>query len=137
MSLGIGAAIGVGGRKVVCISGDGGFFLNLTKLWTAAKERADAVLIVMNDRGYGVIRHIQDSLYEGRRYFHDIQGPNFEELAKVAGVAYGKVSKASELGDKVAAAIAIDGPALVEVDMEAIGPYPPYFQPPPFTRKEK
>lgn len=136
LPLGIGAAIGGGGRKVVCISGDGGFFLNLTELWTAAQERVDAVFIVMNDRGYGVIRHIQDSLYEGRRYFHDIQGPNFEDLAKVAGVAYGKVGKASEFGDKVAAAIAADGPALVEVDMEAIGPYPPYFQPPPFTRKE-
>jgi acetolactate synthase-1/2/3 large subunit len=137
MSLGIGAAIGSGGRKVVCISGDGGFFLNLTELWTAAQERADAVFIVMNDRGYGVIRHIQDSLYEGRRYFHDIKGPNFEELAKVAGIPYGKVSKASELGDKVATAIAIDGPALVEVDMEAIGDYPPYFKPPPFAQKEK
>jgi uncharacterized protein (DUF427 family) len=41
------------------------------------------------------------------------------------------------VGDRVAEALAHAGPALVEVDMEAIGPYPPYFRPPPYAEKEK
>jgi len=136
MQLGIGAAIGGGGRKVVCMCGDGGFFLNVTELWTAAQENVDVCFLVMNDKGYGVIRHIQDELYGGRRYFHDLQGPNLEELARVAGLHYGKVSAVSELGDRVGEALAVGGPSLVEVDMDAIGPYPPYFKPPPYAQKK-
>jgi acetolactate synthase-1/2/3 large subunit len=136
MQLGIGAALGGGGRKVVCMCGDGGFFLNVTELWTAVQEQADICFLVMNDKGYGVIRHIQDELYGGRRYFHDLKGPSLEELARVAGLRYGKVSKTSDLGDRVAEALTGTGPSLVEVDMDAIGPYPPYFKPPPYAQKK-
>lgn len=136
MQLGIGAAIGGGGRKVACMCGDGGFFLNLAELWTAVQEQADICFLVMNDKGYGVIRHIQDELYGGRRFFHDLKGPSLEELARVAGLRYGKVTKAAELGDRVAKALAETGPSLVEVDMQAIGPYPPYFKPPPYAQKK-
>jgi acetolactate synthase-1/2/3 large subunit len=136
MQLGIGAAIGGGGRKVVCMCGDGGFFLNLAELWTAVQEKADICFLVMNDGGYGVIRHIQDELYGGRRFFHDLKGPSLEDLARVAGLNYGKVSATSELGDRVAEALGIGGPSLVEVDMAAIGPYPPYFKPPPYAQKK-
>jgi acetolactate synthase-1/2/3 large subunit len=136
LQLGIGAALGGGGRKVVCMCGDGGFFLNVTELWTAVQEQADICFLVMNDKGYGVIRHIQDELYGGRRYFHDLKGPSLQELARVAGLRYGKVAKASELGDRVAEALAGTGPSLVEVDMDAIGPYPPYFKPPPYAQKK-
>lgn len=136
MQLGIGAALGGGGRKVVCMCGDGGFFLNMTELWTAVQENADVCFIVMNDGGYGVIRHIQDELYGGRRYFHDLRGPDFEDLARVAGLHYGKVTSTGELGEQVARALGIGGPSLIEVDMQAIGPYPPYFKPPPYAQKQ-
>ena len=136
MQLGIGAALGSGGRKVVCMCGDGGFFLNVTELWTAAQENADVCFLVMNDKGYGVIRHIQDELYGGRRFFHDLKGPSLEELARVAGLHYGKVTSTAELGNRVTEALGIGGPSLVEVDMDAIGPYPPYFKPPPYAQKK-
>ena len=136
MQLGIGAALGGGGRKVVCMCGDGGFFLNMTELWTAAQENVDVCFIVMNDGGYGVIRHIQDELYGGRRFFHDLRGPNFEDLARVAGIHYGKVSSTDDLGERVSEALGIGGPSLIEVDMQAIGPYPPYFKPPPYAQKD-
>lgn len=136
MQLGIGAAIGGGGRKVVCMCGDGGFFLNMTELWTAVQENADVCFLVMNDKGYGVIRHIQDELYGGRRFFHDLKTPNLEALAKVAGLHYGKVQSTAELGEEVTKALGLGGPSLVEVDMDAIGPYPPYFKPPPYAQKK-
>jgi len=136
MQLGIGAALGGGGRKVVCMCGDGGFFLNMTELWTAVQENADVCFLVMNDKGYGVIRHIQDELYGGRRYFHDLKTPNLEELARVAGLHYGKVASTEALGEEVTKALGIGGPSLVEVDMDAIGSYPPYFKPPPYAQKK-
>lgn len=134
LHLGIGAALGANGRKTVMMTGDGGFFLNVTELWTAVQENADMVMLVMNDRGYGVIKHIQDSLYGGRRFFGDLLAPDLQQLAALAGIPSWKVSSAETFGSTMAEAIAHRGPSLVEVDMTAIGAFPPYF---PYDRKQK
>ncbi len=127
LHLGIGAAMAAGDRKTVMMSGDGGFFLNVTELWTAVQENADMVMIVMNDRGYGVIKHIQDALYGGRRFYGDLLSPELEGLAGLAGIPFFRVSHAEHFGATVAQAIAHRGPSLVEVDMTAIGAFPPYY----------
>ena len=127
LQLGIGAAIGAGGRKVVVMTGDGGFFFNMTELWTAVQERANVVVIVMNDRGYGVIRHMQDAMCEGRYSYGDLLGPDLLKLGALAGIPAWRVSAPGDFGDAVAKAIAVDGPCLIDVDMTAIGSAPPYF----------
>ncbi|MCW3475315.1 thiamine pyrophosphate-binding protein [Limobrevibacterium gyesilva] len=132
LQLGIGAALGANGRKTVVMTGDGGFFLNMTELWTAVQENTDMVVIVMNDRGYGVIKHIQDALYGGRRFYGDLLAPDLQQLAALAGIPSFKVGQADAFGATVAQALATRGPSLVEVDMTAIGEHPPYF---PYDRK--
>ena len=127
LQLGIGAAIGAGARKVVVLTGDGGFFFNMTELWTAVQEKASVVVIVMNDRGYGVIRHMQDAMCEGRFRYGDLQGPDLLRLAELAGIPAWRVSAPGEFGPAVAQALAAEGPCLVEVDMTAIGAAPAYF----------
>jgi len=82
--------------------------------------------MVMNDRGYGVIKHIQGALQDGRMFFGDLQGPDFQQLAAVAGLPGFKVSSIAELGGVVERAVATPGPSLIEVDMAAIGAFPPY-----------
>lgn len=134
LSMGIGAALGAGGRKTLCISGDGGFAMNLGELWTAADERADVVFLVMNDRGFGVIKHIQDSLYGGRHHFADPTPPDFRRLAEGSGMPYAVVQSVAALESALGEALAHPGPALVEVDMAAIGPYPRYYAPPPYAK---
>ncbi len=136
LPLAIGAALGGGGRKTVAMTGDGGFWLSLAELWTLAQERAPAVVVVMNDGGYGVIKQIQDRMYGGRRHYADMPGPDIEGLARLAGLPWFKVSRADEFGATVARALEIGGPALVEADMAAIGPFPPYFVPPPYVAAE-
>lgn len=127
LSLGIGAALSNGGRKTVVMTGDGGFSLNMSELWTAVQERADMVIIIMNDYGYGVIKAIQDAWYGGRKFYGDLMGPNFEQLAALANVPFWKVTKSDEFGSTVAQAIAHTGPTIVEVDMGAIGAHPTYY----------
>src|SRR3546814_10875639 len=60
------------------------------------------MFLVMNDKGYGVIKHIQDALQGGRNYYADFQNPALEDVAKLAGMSYAKVGRAEELGDVVA-----------------------------------
>jgi acetolactate synthase-1/2/3 large subunit len=128
LHLGIGAALAAAPRKTVVMTGDGGFFLNMTELWTAVQERPDLTIIVMNDRGYGVIKHIQDALYGGRHYYGDLSGPDLQQLAALAGIPSWKVQQADAFGPTVAKALEIGGPNLVEVDMNAIGPFPRFIR---------
>ncbi|MSO76598.1 MAG: thiamine pyrophosphate-binding protein [Alphaproteobacteria bacterium] len=137
LHLGIGASLAAKGRKVVAMCGDGGFFLNISEIWTAVQEKADICFIVMNDKGYGVIKHIQDALYGGRHFFGDLHSPPLEKLTGISGIAFERVAKAEEFGSAVQRAVAVKGPSLVEVDMNAIGEFPRYFQPPPYAQKAK
>jgi acetolactate synthase-1/2/3 large subunit len=90
------------------------------------------VVIVMNDRGYGVIKRIQDSLQDGRRFYADLLGPDLGRLADVAGIPFFKVTRGDAFGATVAKALAVTGPSMVEVDMHEVGELPPYF---PFNRR--
>ncbi len=127
LCLGIGAAAAAGDRKTVVMTGDGGFFLNVGELWTAVQESLDMVVIVMNDRGYGVIKRIQDATAGGRRYYADLQGPDISKLAALSDIPYFRVARADAFGDTVAKAIAIKGLTMVEVDMNAVGEFPAYY----------
>ena len=129
LCLGIGAAAAAmqNGHKTVMMSGDGGFYLNMGELWTAVQEDLDMVVLVMNDLGYGVIKRIQDHTAQGRRYYADLQGPALEKVAALSDIPYFKVERAEDFGAAMAKAIAIKGLALVEVDMTAVGEFPPYY----------
>jgi acetolactate synthase-1/2/3 large subunit len=134
LPMAVGAALAARGRKVVALCGDGGLMLNLGELATAVQERADLVLLVMNDRGYGVIRNIQDALYDGRRYFADLHTPDLEVLARGFGVAYRRIADLDAAADLLRAAVAAPGPTIVEIDMTAIGPFASAFAGPPVRK---
>ncbi len=125
LCLAIGATIG-SGRKALCMTGDGGFMLNLGELWTVVQEDLDLTILVMNDAGYGVIRHIQDATGAGRRH-ETLMLPDLSDLAQAAGLPFRRVSTPETFGTTLGEAVASKGPSLVEVDMVAIGPHPPYF----------
>ena len=130
MQMAIGASFANSGRKVLAMCGDGGFFLNVSEIWTAVQERCDVVFMVMNDGGYGVIRKIQDADYERRRFYDDLLIPDLGEFAGVAGLPFWRGRTVEEVGAALEEAFAIDGPALVEVDMNALGPFPTAALPP-------
>ena len=118
------------------MSGDGGFAVNLAELWTAMDEGVDAVFMIMNDHGYGVIKHIQTSLYGGRHYFADPSAPDYRGRAALCGMPFFHSDTVAGVGPALEAALAVDGPAMVEVDMSAIGAYPTYYKPPPYADKD-
>lgn len=128
LPFGIGGAVaGTGVRKTVVLTGDGGFALNMTELWTVVHEKLDVAIIVMNDSGYGVIKQIQDAMYGGRHYFTDPALPPLEDIAAIASIPFWKVDKATGLGAALRQALALAGPAMIEVDVAAIGAIPPYY----------
>ncbi|WP_440531784.1 thiamine pyrophosphate-binding protein [Variovorax sp. YR566] len=135
MPMAIGAAIGAAetasGRKTFCLAGDGGFILNLGELATAVQEQADMVIVLMNDKGYGVIKNIQDAQYGGRRCYADLHTPDYALLCKSLSLPHARVQRMDELKAKLGEALAKKGPFLLEIDMLSIGDFKSAFAGPP------
>ena len=131
LPMAIGAAAASPHRKVICLVGDGGLQLGLGELATLVQEKADVLVIVMNDRGYGVIRNIWDAHYGGRRAYADLHTPQFGLLAQSMGLGYHCVKDRAEFQPVLRAAFAQRGPVLLEVDMVEVGTYATAFAGPP------
>ncbi len=131
LAMAIGASCAAPGSKTVALIGDGGLAVNLGELASLVQERADIVILLMNDNGYGVIRNIQDAHYGGRRNYVDLVTPDFAQLAGALGLAHSRVDSIADFGAAFDAALAREGPGLIEIDMAAIGPFAEPFAGPP------
>jgi len=134
LAMAVGAALGGGGRKTVALVGDGGLQLGLGELATAAESRADMVLLLMNDGGYGVIRNMQDNDYGGRRCYADLKAPDFGLLAEALGIPHRRIREMGAFAPAFAEALGATGLFILEFDMAAIGPFGARaggFPPPP------
>jgi acetolactate synthase-1/2/3 large subunit len=131
LAMGIGTAIantvhGLG-RKTVVLVGDGGFMLNLGELACAVQEKADVLILLMNDASYGVIRNIQDDIYGSRHCYVDLLNPEFAGLCASLKVPHFRLSEPGQTADLLAQALRVQGPVLIEVDMKAWGPFAAKF----------
>ena len=135
MPMAIGAAIGAAvtgsGRKTFCLAGDGGFILNLGELACMVQEEAPMVIVLMNDKSYGVIKNIQDVQYGGRRCYADLHTPDYALLCKSIALPHARVSRLEDLKGQLDEALAARGPFLLEIDMLSIGGFKSTFAGPP------
>ncbi|HVW50006.1 MAG TPA: thiamine pyrophosphate-dependent enzyme [Trinickia sp.] len=110
----LGAAVGANGRRVVSITGDGGFGWNMQELATARRYNLPVTLIVFNDGHYGNVRSIQKREF-GAEVAVDLTNPNFRLLAQAFGIAFTQVGSPEALGRAVKESIQHDGPVMIEV----------------------
>jgi acetolactate synthase-1/2/3 large subunit len=130
LAMGIGAAL-AGAGKAITLVGDGGAQLMIGELATAMEEQAPMVIILMNDRGYGVIRNIQDAQYGGRHVYSNILTPIFSLICEAIGLPHRRLASTADFAEALDAAIAAPGPQMIELDMIAIGPFAESFAGPP------
>ncbi len=131
LAMGIGTAIADSshqlGRKTVVLAGDGGFMLNVGELACAVQERADLVVLLMNDSRYGVIKNIQDDIYGGRHCYVELHTPDFAQFCASLKVAHLHLRVPQQAQSVLTQACAVRGPVVVEVDMQAWGPFAAKF----------
>ena len=63
----IGAKIGNREKEVVCITGDGGFQMNIQEMATAAVQETPVIICLLNNQYLGMVRQMQQLFY-GKRY---------------------------------------------------------------------
>ncbi len=112
-AMGAWAAVG-DERKVISISGDGGFGQYMAEFTTAVKYNMNITHVLLNNSELGKISKEQrDGAWDV--WQTGLHNPNFAEYATLAGGLGIRVDKADALKAAFDKAMAHDGPALVEV----------------------
>ena len=104
-------------RKVVAVSGDGGFLMNCQELETARRLGLAIVNVIFRDGGYNLIQWKQ-RMHLGRESGVTFGNPDFVELARAFGARGYRVESARQLGSILAEALAHDGPSIVDVPVD-------------------
>jgi acetolactate synthase-1/2/3 large subunit len=89
----IGAALANRGKKIVCISGDGSFLMNIQELATLADHNLNVTVIIMNNGHLGLVRQ-QQELFYGKKYI----ASKFKTKTDFIAVARGFGLKGFDLG---------------------------------------
>ena len=121
--VGLGTKLGRPDRPAVSIQGDGGFLYTSQEINTAVRKRIPLVSIVLNNRCHGAEKYQQQRFYEQRYIGVDLDNPRFDRLAEVYGARGYYVTRPDEIADTVTAALALDGPSVIEI------PVAEYFPP--------
>ena len=120
MGFGLPAAMGAQfarpDSRVICISGDGGFKMTSNELYTIARNKLPVISIVFNNEGLGMIRQLQQVLFENR-YIACGQPPllDFIAYANSFGIKAQKVDKPEQLEEVIVKALQEQEPMFIEV----------------------
>jgi len=120
----LGVAVGNPDKKVVQISGDGGFMFNVQELSIAAQYNIPLVSIIFNDNKFTNVQRQQDEWFDGRRICSDLHNPDFAKLAELYGIRGFHANSPETLKDKLELAFKGDGPAIIEVSVTERMPTP-------------
>jgi thiamine pyrophosphate-dependent acetolactate synthase large subunit-like protein len=106
------------GRKVVSISGDGGFGQYMGEFTTAVKYGMNITHVLLNNGQLGKITKEQRA-GQWPVWQTDLHNPSFAEFARLCGGQGITVTEPGQLDDALSEALACDGPALVEIITDA------------------
>jgi acetolactate synthase-1/2/3 large subunit len=113
----IGAKLVHPDRKVVAVSGDGGFLMNCQELETAVRLKTPVVNIIWENAQFGSIVWKQDKKF-GRHFGVDFGNPDFVKLADAFGIPAWRCGSADEFPRRLNDALALDGPSLIVVPID-------------------
>lgn len=95
----IGASIALNKQPMVCISGDGGFQINIQELETVKRNNLPIKIVILNNHCLGMIRQFQDSYFESR-YQSTVWGysaPDFTAIARAYGIDSFSIEKEEDI----------------------------------------
>src|SRR5205814_9483063 len=113
----IGAKLVHPDRKVVAVSGDGGFLMNAQELETAARLCTPVVNVIWENRQFGSIGWKQDKKF-GRHFDVGFGNPDFVKLAEPFWMPAWRCSHAEEFSQQLQTALTLDLPSLIVVPID-------------------
>ena len=110
----MGAAVGRPDKETWAIVGDGGLQMTVQELMTLVQEHIPLRIALLNNHKLGMVRQWQELIYAGNYHSSHLLGPDWLKLAEAYGVAGFRATTPEEVEGAIAAARAVDGPALIE-----------------------
>jgi acetolactate synthase-1/2/3 large subunit len=104
-------------RKIVAVTGDGGFMMNCQELETALRVGTPFVTLIFNDGGYGLIEWKQQNHF-GRSAFVHFGNPDFVKFAESMGLKGYRVTSAADLIPILKTALAQDVPTVIDCPVD-------------------
>jgi acetolactate synthase-1/2/3 large subunit len=109
----MGAAIGRPDKETWAIVGDGGLQMTVQELMTLVQDDIPVKIALLDNHKLGMVRQWQELVYAGNYHSSHLLGPDWVKLAEAYGVAGFRATTPDEVDGAIAAARAVDGPALV------------------------
>lgn len=113
LSLALGAAVGLGGRPVVAVMGDGSAAMSIAELETAVREQLPVIVLILNDGGFGIERHTL-AMLDKPVAESNYPAPDFARLANALGASGVVISSERDL-QSIGAHLARSGPIVFDI----------------------
>lgn len=117
----MGAQFGCPEKKVVSISGDGGFQMTMQELGTIAYNRLPVKMIVLNNNYLGMVRQWQELFFDERYSNTPISSPDFVALAASYKIEGETVTNRSDLHEAMERMYKSEGAYILEIKVAAKG----------------
>ncbi|MBX4265079.1 acetolactate synthase large subunit [Clostridium estertheticum] len=104
-------------RKVVAVTGDGGFMMNSQEIETALRIKTPFVTLIFNDACYGLIKWKQQDRY-GEDMNVRFTNPDFVMYAEAMGAKGYRITKAEDLIPTLKEALAQNIPAIIDCPVD-------------------
>jgi len=115
------AALGAaaGGRKTVCIAGDGSIQMNLAELQTVLNHRLPVKIFMLENNGYASIRQTQNAFFKGERIGCDngsgLLLPDMLKVAQAYGYHTAEIASHGDMRKTIESVLAGNAPAFCVV----------------------
>ncbi|HEX3036683.1 MAG TPA: acetolactate synthase large subunit [Thermodesulfobacteriota bacterium] len=104
-------------KKVVTVTGDGGFLMNSQELETAVRENVPFVSLIFHDKSYSLIE-IKQQITFGRRSHVNFGNPDFVKYAESFGAVGYRIGAADELKPVLEEAFSKDKPVVIDCPVD-------------------
>jgi acetolactate synthase-1/2/3 large subunit len=115
----MGAKLSNPDRTVFCVSGEGGFVMNMQEMATMVEQNIDVNVIVLNNASLGMVRQFQDDFYGGVRSAVDLSfTPDLVKLGEAFGMKAMSTDLRADVGPMLDEALAHRGPVLMNFNID-------------------
>jgi len=104
-------------RKVVAVTGDAGFLMNVQEIETAVRLNISMVVLIWNDSGYGLIKWKQMNQF-GRISHVDFGNPDFVKLAESFGAVGLRIERTEDLLPTLRKALESDSVTIIDCPVD-------------------
>jgi acetolactate synthase-1/2/3 large subunit len=115
----IGAAVGMPGKQVIDIDGDGSFLMTCNELATVAEYNIPAKVVILNNHYQGMVRQWQELFYEKRYTAVKMVNPSFAKVAEAFNCKGIDVRDKKDVPGAIREMLAHNGPVVVDVHVAA------------------